>query len=185
MNELFKEDQFLLIEYQKAQDSAEHYNNAIWLVFSIGIAFSLWIIYTIIAKSEVTYYFKILMFFLGLFILIYSFSLVISNSQKKNRKYQLCEFIEEKNNFIGKGLLKEIPYIKTKYIAEVILSLILLGYIIFPFFYFENYFIGIISILILIIFAIIVFLTSYCSPNKNGANKILERNYKKRYNKQE
>jgi len=91
------------LEYERAQESAQHYNTMIWTLVSIGIAFSILILKTVLyeeLKTEwIRYNFLIglITLFLGFYSLFY-FGLLIEKANEKMRfKYDICKAIEEKH----------------------------------------------------------------------------------------
>ena len=94
------------LEYQKAQDSAEHYNTMIWTLISVGVGLSLTILY-IIQSQEQDPLLELVMSFIGLFVLFYFSYLIESANEKKKWKYHICKKIERENNFIGQNIKTE------------------------------------------------------------------------------
>jgi len=83
----------LLTEYQKSQDSAQHFDNLIWT--SAGISFAA-IGGIIISSLESTTYIKIALFVSGIIILIFESVFISIFKQYKNLKYKRCKLIEKK-----------------------------------------------------------------------------------------
>ena len=95
-------EQKVLVEYQKAQDSAEHYNTMIWTLVSLGFALSLWIINNFYTNKSIEPDYLLLTLFFGTFVLAYFSKLVEKANKNKNLKYDICKDIEEKYGFVGK-----------------------------------------------------------------------------------
>ncbi|MFA7708074.1 MAG: hypothetical protein WCX73_03930 [Candidatus Pacearchaeota archaeon] len=92
-----------LVEYQKAQDSAEHYNSMIWTLMALGIASSLTILHIFWTnRPEIIY--SLIMLFTGAFILFYFSYLIEGAHEKKRLKYSICKKIEKENGFLGQNL---------------------------------------------------------------------------------
>jgi len=103
------------LEYQKAQDSAEHYDTMVWTLISLGIVASALILYQVWSKNEYNPH-GLLLLFMGAFILFYFSYLIESANEKKNLKYAVCKKIEREYNFIGQNILvEELPLAKTNY----------------------------------------------------------------------
>jgi len=98
-----------LIEYQKAQDSAEHHNNLMWTLIATGIGFSITILYLVWTQS-LDIFTKLIFLFIGSFVLFYfSFIIEVSNENKR-MKYNICKEIEKEYKFIGQHLqTKKLP----------------------------------------------------------------------------
>jgi hypothetical protein len=90
-----------LIEYQKAQDSAEHHNNIMWTLINVGIGFSLTILYLAYTNLEILI--KLILLFIGSFALFYFSFIIESSNEMKNKKYDICKQIEKEHNFIGQN----------------------------------------------------------------------------------
>ena len=107
-----KKEDVLLIEYQKAQDSAEHYDTMTWTLMSVGIGFSLLMLKVVILdlKESMNLLIDILtlqgiILFLGTASLTYFGLLIRGANQKKLLKYEICKKIElENKGFIGQNL---------------------------------------------------------------------------------
>lgn len=100
-NEISKE---VLIEYQKAQDSAEHYNTMTWTLVSMGIGFSLTILYMVVVLDNIKNpLLNLIALFTGAFVLFYFSFLIESAYEKKVFKYKICQKIERKLGFIGQN----------------------------------------------------------------------------------
>lgn len=91
-----------MIEYQKAQDSAEHYNNMIWTLMSLGVVGSL-IILHLFWTTEFEILYSLIMLFIGSFVLFYFSYLIETADEKKKWKYLICQKIEQEYNFIGQN----------------------------------------------------------------------------------
>lgn len=107
MNDLLQKR---FIEYEKAQDSAEHYNTMCWTLTSLLLAFSISIVsilFNSLNNPNPTIYFKIILFGGGLFSLIYFNFLIEKANAIKEIKYHLCKKIESRHLFLGQNLLTE------------------------------------------------------------------------------
>lgn len=105
----------VLVEYQMAQNSAEHHNNLMWTLIVSGIGFSLFIIYKTHLENNSNFLLNVLLLFIGAFTLFYFSHIVESSNEKKCFKYSVCKLIEEKYNFIGQNLkVSSLPISKTK-----------------------------------------------------------------------
>ncbi len=90
------------IEYQKAQDSAEHHNTMIWTLMSLGIALSLWILHISWTRKDLDPLYSLIILFFGAYILFY-FSYLIEKANKiKKLKYDICKDIEDEFDFFAK-----------------------------------------------------------------------------------
>lgn len=96
----------ILIEYEKAQDSAEHHNNSMWTLIYMGLGLSILILYVFwtidtrvdSVKIDLP---KYMMLSFGSIILGY-FSKIIEDTHKNKKiKYKICKEIEKKHHFIG------------------------------------------------------------------------------------
>lgn len=94
----------ILVEYQKAQDSAEHYDTMIWIMIPILLGFSISILYLVFYPSEfiLPINLKLVLLIFGGFSLFYFGFLIESANQKKQYKYSICKDIEKKYKFIFK-----------------------------------------------------------------------------------
>jgi hypothetical protein len=105
-------EEIILTEYQKAQDSAEHYNTMVWTLFAVGVGFALIMLKVTLLdlKEEMNLLVEVLtlkslILFLGAASLTYFGSLIRGADQKKHFKYEICKKIElENKNFIGQNL---------------------------------------------------------------------------------
>lgn len=120
----FEEDNHFIIKC--AQQSAEHYNILIWTVFSVGVALSLWILYNAWIHKVNTgpMWFFIPLF--GLFVLFYCTLSIESFGQKKALMYKLFNQPTKLSRQI-----KELPFFRIDWFAEIILFAIFLAYIFF------------------------------------------------------
>lgn len=104
----------ILIEYQKAQDSAEHYNTIVWTLMSVGIGLSLIILYKVHSQEQ-NPLLEMIMLFVGMFVLFYFSYLIESATERKMWKYYVCQRIEWENGFIGQNRkIIYLPISKTK-----------------------------------------------------------------------
>ncbi len=90
----------VLIEYQKAQDSAEHYNTMIWILTPVLLGFSISILYLIFSNNY-NPIFNIFLLIFGSFSLFYFSLLIESANEKKLHKYRICKKIEKDYKFYG------------------------------------------------------------------------------------
>lgn len=90
------------LEYQKAQDSAEHYNTMIWTLISVGIALSLVILYKVLSE-DLGHLLELTLVFIGTFTLFYFSYLIETANERKNFKYGICKKIEESYGFMGQN----------------------------------------------------------------------------------
>lgn len=95
-----------LVEYQKAQDSAEHHNTIMWTLINVGIGFSLTILYLVWTQS-LNILTKLVFLFTGTFVLFYFSFIIEKTNETKNLKYNICKRIEKDYNFIGQNRLTE------------------------------------------------------------------------------
>lgn len=122
--------------YQNSSNWAMHYNIKIWTVFSVGVALSLFILYTFWANDSLEDSVKIAMLIFGYLVLIYCSLAIESFGQKKERYNQSANrFVnnEERaliDNLPSKGILK--------YWEILILSFIFFSYL-FSFISFSKY----------------------------------------------
>ena len=98
-----KQESKIEVEYEKAQDSAEHYDTMVWTLISVGMGFSILILKTALLdiNKENLYLiepfpFLSLLFFLGAATLIYFGHLIEGANEKRNFKYNICKKIELK-----------------------------------------------------------------------------------------
>jgi hypothetical protein len=84
-----------LIAYQKAQDSAEHYNNMSWTLITVGLGFSLTILYKSLTMEGA--HLKLGMLIVGLLVVRYFSYLIEGAQEKKEWKYFYCQKIEEES----------------------------------------------------------------------------------------
>lgn len=96
----------ILIEYEKAQDSAEHHNNNMWTLIHIGLGLSVIILYAFWTIDTRVDYVKIdlpkyMMLFFGSIILGYFGKIIEDAHKNKKIKYNICQEIENKYHFIG------------------------------------------------------------------------------------
>mgnify|MGYP001603190727 CR=1 FL=1 len=91
------------LEYQKAQDSAEHYNTMIWTLISVLLGFSLIILYRVNTDS-INNQIKVVLLSIGTLSFLYFSFLIESANEKKLHKYKICKIIEKKYGFQGQNL---------------------------------------------------------------------------------
>jgi len=97
----------ILIEYQKAQDSAEHYNNMVWVLIPVGFGLSLILLnFTLFGLPEGIFFgfnkpsLQSLMILINMFILTYFTYLVEGAILTIRLKYKICKRIERENKFL-------------------------------------------------------------------------------------
>ena len=105
-----KKDDIIKLEYEKTQDSAEHYNTMTWTLIAVGIGFSLLLLkFTLLDLLEENFFnvnnysLQNLAISIGLFVILYFRNLVEGASEKKVFKYGICKIIEKENNFYGQN----------------------------------------------------------------------------------
>lgn len=103
------------------QDAAQHYDQMIWIVFASGLGLSLWILNLFISEHKT----NIIVLAFGFIILIYSVVQIISFQQKKNIFHRRLRGNEDLRRIYGNS------YLKTKWLSEIILLLVVLTYTVF------------------------------------------------------
>jgi hypothetical protein len=88
---------YVLTEYEKAQDSAEHHNTIMWNLIYIGIGLSLFILYKVHTEN---YPIEGEMLAFGAVILAYFSYIIFRSNKNKYIKYKVCKEIEEKNKIL-------------------------------------------------------------------------------------
>ena len=108
-----------MIEYQKAQDSAEHYNTMMWTLMALGIVGSLTILHIFWTnRPEITY--SLMMLFVGVFVLFYFSYLIEGAHEKKKWKYKICKDIERDYGFLGQNLhIDNLPVSRSKFCIKI------------------------------------------------------------------
>lgn len=102
------------------QQAAEHCNQMIWVVFSVGIGVSLWILYQNLIKTP-----HIMVLSFGFIVLIYSLMLTISFGQQRKIHYIKLRGDDNKLFLYGRR------YLHVRYIGQTILILIAFIYFLF------------------------------------------------------
>ena len=121
-----KLNEMQMLEYEKAQDSAEHYNIMVWTLISIIFAFSLLILRTIlldINSSGWTFSlvgkFTVIngLLLIGTLSWVYFGYLIEGADEKKKWKHFICQEIEKRNkDFFGQNLgVEHLPFAKNKF----------------------------------------------------------------------
>jgi|SRR3989344_6435 len=108
----------------KNHNLTEHYNIMIWTVFSVGVAFSLLILYKIWTFKASFGAMQFFMGILGFLTLFYCILAIESFGQKKSLGYKV---LGKKNNL--KNKIKELPYCRIDWLAELILFFLVLAYV--------------------------------------------------------
>ena len=111
-----------ILRYESAQRSAEHYDIMIWTVFSVGVALSLFILYTVWPLKNNLGFMHLFTSFIGYMILFVSVLAVESFSQK-------LLYFSEIQYKLQKENLGELTYFGITWLIEGILSLIFISYI--------------------------------------------------------
>ena len=125
----------ILIEYQKAQDSAEHHNNNMWNLIYIGLGLSLFILYifwttdTRIDSVNIDTI-KYVMLLFGSIILAYFSKIIEYAHENKKIKYDICKEIEKKYKFIGQHLKTKNHKNANINLLRIIVFVIFLAYLI-------------------------------------------------------
>ena len=84
-------EDILLIEYQKAQDSAEHHDNLIWIFFGLFVGGLGGVIKFAFSHRELQPYISIF----GIFLVLAGASFIRGFRFYKNKKYERCRDIED------------------------------------------------------------------------------------------
>lgn len=133
MRKEMKKDKMI---YEKAHNSAEHYNLMIWTVFSIAVALSLYILYLIWPAKSNLGAMQFFMAFLGFLILFYGTLTIESFSQKNFLLYKIFNSGIKKFNLESK--IKKLPFVRVEWIAEIILLMVISAYVFFFWFVWRN-----------------------------------------------
>ncbi|MBS3070760.1 hypothetical protein J4407_00455 [Candidatus Pacearchaeota archaeon] len=122
-----KKEEIMLVEYQKAQDSAEHHNNIMWTLIYIGIGLSLFILYKFYTEN---YPLEEEMLIFGMVILSYFSFIIYQSNLNKFLKYGICKEIEKKHKkyFLGQHT-KTGSRVLSYFFLNVIISTLLYTYI--------------------------------------------------------
>ena len=120
------------INYQQA---AEHYNNLIWTVFSVGVAFSLWILYKIWSDKTNLGAMQFFMSILGFLVLFYCILAIESFNQKKSLMYKISK--KDKENDLKQKITK-LPFYRIEWISEIILFSLFSAYVYLFWFVWNN-----------------------------------------------
>lgn len=101
----------IALEYEKAQDSAEHYNTMIWTLISVGLGLSLFILKFVWFESSIlsgrdNSLIKVIALGLGSLSLFYFSYLIKSADRIKDMKYLICKDIEFNEEYKYKANLK-------------------------------------------------------------------------------
>ncbi len=111
---------------EKTHTSAEQYNLMIWTIFSVGIAVSLYILNINFRHKTELGAMQFFTSILGFFILVYSILAIESFNQKKSLLYKIYHCGIKKNSLEPK--IKELPFYRLDWLAEIILFSVLLAY---------------------------------------------------------
>jgi hypothetical protein len=151
-----------LVEYQKAQDSAEHHNNLVWTLTNLGIGLSLIILYVSWTDKSIDSYIKEGLLFIGCLIFMYFSSIIENSNKKKNEKYKLCQDIEKEYPFIGQHSLTVNLFNKGnlflfRWIKIIILVIYLISVTFIPFLFNSQIFLGIPLIGVVLVSSTIIY----------------------------
>ena len=116
-----------MLKCEKIHDSAEHYDTMIWTIFSVGIAFSLYILYIVWPFKTSIGAMQFFISVLGFLVLFYSILLIESFGQKKILMYRL--FDANTKGFDIKQRIKKLPFFRVEWMAEMILLFLFLAYV--------------------------------------------------------
>ena len=125
-----------MLKYEKAHVSAENYNTLIWTVFSIGIAFSLYILYIVWPFKTSIGAMQFFMSILGFLVLFYCTLTLESFNQKKSLMYKI--FDKNIKGFDIEKKIKKLTFFKVEWLAEIILSFLFLAYVYYFWFVWNN-----------------------------------------------
>ena len=127
MREKIEKD-ILLVEYQKAQDSAEHHDNLVWTISSIILSGMLVLIgFSLNFLSDPTFKSLILpIVILGILLTIFLWILQSDFRSIRIQKYERCKKIEEKLGMEQHTKLKYATGIQTKMYKGILIMLILI-----------------------------------------------------------
>jgi len=126
MVEEIKKFEFSKIEYEKAYDSANHYENYIWITFSTIVLLSLWILYAVCVNNEININVKITMAVFGFLLCIYSILVVVNLNQKRRIKYAIIDIIEKEKKAKGEKIFEKINYLKIRNFGVLLILFIIL-----------------------------------------------------------
>jgi hypothetical protein len=122
--------------YEKVHDSAEHYNLITWTVFSIGVALSLYVLYVVWPLKTSIGAMQFFMSIFGFLVLFYCILSIESFGQKKNLMHKI--FNKGAKKFDLELKIKNLPFYRTEWLAEMILLSIFLMYIYLFWFVWDN-----------------------------------------------
>lgn len=93
--------QYFLIEYEKAQDSAQHHDNLIWSVSTLTWGVSSVLLGFVLTSLETMKYRILLLLFcvLGIFIILCAWYFTIQFRSIRGQKYKRCKELEEVFSF--------------------------------------------------------------------------------------
>ena len=109
--------QSVLVEYQQAQNSAEHHNTIIWIFTPVIFTLALWVLYVVFWPdfSSLPSAIKIMILFLGSLAIMYFSKIIESAHATKYYKYNICKYIERTYpDFIGQHNGLDMINIQTK-----------------------------------------------------------------------
>lgn len=89
-----RKKEILLREYEKAQDSAEHYNTMIWILIPIMFGFCLYMIKFSLFEKGILLLFRAIAIIFGAAGLFFFSYLIESANEKKQLSYETCKRIE-------------------------------------------------------------------------------------------
>ncbi|MEK6947713.1 MAG: hypothetical protein AABX19_00565 [Nanoarchaeota archaeon] len=136
-NKNYKNIEIAILEYETAQNSAEHYNTMVWTLISVGLGLSIIILNKIVLEKTETIIFdeiiaKLLLSIIGILIVIYFTMLIERANKKKCLKYKICKDIEEdyKFNYKAHSITNEDTQLKGIIVLRSLIFALLIFYII-------------------------------------------------------
>ena len=90
-------NEYLLVEYEKAQDSAQHHDNLIWSVSTLTWGVSSVLLGFVLTSLETMKYRMLLMLFcvLGIFIILCAWYFTVQFRSIRGQKYKRCKELEK------------------------------------------------------------------------------------------
>ena len=121
---------------ESTQKSAEHYNTMIWTIFSVGVFLSLFVLKEVWDHKLNFGYKHFFMSFLGFFVLFYCILTIESFGQKKSLMYNIHNReIKKVSKIDFAKAIRNLPFYRTKWLAEIVLLIIFLIYVFLFYFY--------------------------------------------------